>query len=73
MKILAEIPRSLQGRGHNECTPVECDCGVSFLMPLDSRSAYDEERKAHLIVCPSCRKSEAVPATDIVTHNGQVK
>ena len=45
MKILTAIPHSLEGRGHRNCVPVQCDCGVSFLWNKDN---------GEVVKCPTC-------------------
>lgn len=66
MKVLSEIPRSLKGRGHPNCVPIECGCGETFLFP---------NGKGRTVTCPTCKTVNTFADDDAsfdVSHNGQV-
>lgn len=75
MKILDSIPHQLRGRGHNECTPIECDCGETFLFGLSDGviSDGDLDQETVDVKCPTCKKVEAIASPALISHNGQVK
>jgi hypothetical protein len=65
MKGLSEIPRSLQGRGHSECIPIECSCGETFLFPAAA---------GRVVTCPTCKAVQTFADGDTsldTIHNGQ--
>lgn len=65
MKVLSEIPRSLKGRGHSDCVPIECDCGERFLFP---------NGRGRAVTCPTCKAVQTFADDDAsfdVSHNGQ--
>ena len=65
MKVLSEVPRSLKGRGHSECFPIECSCGETFLFPAHG---------GRTVRCPTCKAemtfADADTALDTI-HDGQ--
>lgn len=77
MKVLSSIPFQLRGRGHNECTPMECGCGSIFLFPLSdglrSDGDLDDETVTVPVKCPGCESIFQLPPSELISHNGQVK
>jgi hypothetical protein len=78
MKILASIPKPLRGRGHNECTPMECPvCKVQQLFPLSdglrSDGDLDDATKTVPVKCVGCFAAYEVPVTELTSHNGQAQ
>lgn len=75
MQVLPSIPHQLRGRGHNECTPIRCDCGETFLFGLSDGTISDGDLDDETVPvkCPSCDKIEAMPSGALISHNGQVK
>ncbi len=77
MKILTEIPHALKGRGHNECVPIECQCGVVMLFPISdglrSDGDLDDPSKTVTVKCHACDAVAEISASEFVSHNGQVK
>lgn len=75
MKILDAIPHALKGRGHNECTPIECECGEQFLFGLSDGVIEDGDLNNETVPvkCPTCKKVEEIPSASLISHNGQVK
>lgn len=73
MKVLASIPFPLRGRGHNQCTPIECDCGEKFLFGLSDGTISDGDLDDETVPvkCPTCQKVEAMPPASLISHNGQ--
>lgn len=73
MKCLANIPASMRGRGHNECVPIECQCGEVFLFGLSDGTIRKDVTPADFIPvrCPTCRVVEQLATATIVSHNGQ--
>lgn len=75
MQILTEIPFQLRGRGHNECTPIQCGCGESFLFGLSDGviSDGDLDEPTVPVKCPTCKRVENLPSSALVSFNGQEK
>lgn len=75
MKVLDTIPHQLRGRGHNQCTPIQCDCGEYLLFGLSDGviSDHDLDQPTVPVKCPTCKKVEAIASDLLVSHNGQVK
>lgn len=75
MKVLDAIPHQLKGRGHNECTPIQCDCGALFLFGLSDGTISDGDLANDTVPvkCPTCKKVEDIPSAALVSHPGQVK
>ena len=74
---MTSIPAQLRGRGHNECTPIQCDCGCTMLFPLSdglrSDGDLDDPTKTVPVTCPACNVVADVSVADLVSHNGQAK
>jgi hypothetical protein len=67
MKVMTAIPHTLKGRGPNNCVPIECDCGETFLFP---------NGRGRVVTCPTCKIAQTFAdddATFDVSHNGQDK
>jgi hypothetical protein len=65
MKVLSEIPRSLQGRGFTQSWPIECGCGETFLFPAN---------RGRTVTCPTCKAQHIFTEDDALldsSHNGQ--
>lgn len=75
MQVLDAIPHQLKGRGHNQCTPIKCDCGEIFLFGLSDGVISDGDLKNDTVSvkCPTCKKVEQMPSASLVAHNGQAK
>lgn len=75
MKVLPSIPHQLRGRGHNACTPIQCDCGEIMLFALSDGVIEDKdlEQPTVPVKCPTCKKVEDMPSASLVSHNGQAK
>jgi hypothetical protein len=75
VKVLDAIPHQLKGRGHNECTPIECDCGEIFLFGLSDGTISDGDLANNTVPvkCPTCKKVEDIAPAALVSHPGQVK
>lgn len=75
MKILDTIPHQLKGRGHNQCTPIQCDCGAILLFGLSDGTISDGDldQPTVPVKCPTCKKVEDISSAALVSHPGQVK
>lgn len=75
MKVLASIPQNLRGRGHSECTPIECGCGEVFLFGLSDGVISDGDLNEETVPvkCPTCHEVEGIAPALLISHNGQVK
>jgi RNase P subunit RPR2 len=73
MQTMLEIPRTLRGRGCNECTPILCQCGEQFLFGLSNGTKGDHSKSDDivLVTCPTCKAVEQFTIADLVAHNGQ--
>jgi hypothetical protein len=77
LKILPSIPKPLRGRGHNECTPMECtSCKTQLLFPLSDGlrrdGDLDDASKTVPVKCPGCSQQFHIPVSELTSHNGQV-
>lgn len=70
---MASIPHGLRGRGHNECVPIECQCGCMFLRPLSDGTKTKSSKPDDTILarCPACKTVEQFKLGDLTIHNGQ--
>lgn len=75
MQILPSIPAVLAGRGHNECTPIQCECGEQFLFGLSDGTKRETHNPwdSTIVKCPTCKKVEGWTFGLLTPHNGQVK
>jgi hypothetical protein len=75
MKVLSSIPHQLRGRGHNQCTPIQCECGEKFLFGLSDGVISDGDLNNDTVPvkCPTCKMVEQMSSASLVAHNGQAK
>lgn len=73
MKTLTRIPHELVGRGHNQCTPIECACGCLFLFGLSdgTKREHHRDEDTTLVTCPQCRTVNQFTFGQLTVFNGQ--
>jgi hypothetical protein len=75
VKVLDAIPHQLNARGHNQCTPIQCDYGETFLFGLSDGVIFDGDLNNDTVSVKrlTCKMAQQMPSASPVAHNGQAK